>query len=114
HRPVPPTAPGQAPQALGPTAAQNLLFALSDLRNTQNNLMSVWLNYLASRMRLYREMGIMRLDDRGLWIDEPLEQALRLTASREAMPPDVPVEWLAQDGFTGPRSEAENDERQPN
>jgi hypothetical protein len=26
NRPVPPTAPGQAPQALGPTAAQNLLF----------------------------------------------------------------------------------------
>jgi outer membrane protein TolC len=95
NRPVPPTAPGQAPQALGPTAAQNLLFALSDLRNTQNNLMSVWLNYLAERMRLYRELGIMQVDDQGLWLDEPLEKTLRLITKRESLPPDVPGEWLS-------------------
>jgi len=92
NRPVPPTAPGQAPQALGPTAAQNLLFALSDLRTTQNNLMSVWLNYSAERMRLYRELGIMRLDDRGIWIDEPVEKTV---AQREQFPPEVPGEWLS-------------------
>ncbi len=95
NRPVPPTAPGQAPQALGPTAAQNLLFALSDLRNTQNNLMSVWLNYLAGRMRLYRELGVMRLDDQGIWIDEPLEKALGAVATKEPLPPEVPGEWLS-------------------
>jgi hypothetical protein len=93
NEPVPPAAPGQAPQALGPTAAQNLLFALSDLRNTQNNLMSVWLNYQATRMMLYREMGIMRLDDQGIWIDEPLEKALADLAKAEPLPPPVPDEW---------------------
>ncbi len=94
NRPVPPAAPGQAPQALGPTAAQNLLFALSDLRSTQNNLMSVWLNYLAERMRLYRELGIMRPDDQGLWIDEPLKKAMPVIAKNEPLPPGVPGEWL--------------------
>jgi len=96
NRPVPPAAPGQPAQALGPTAAQNLLFALSDLRNTQNNLMSVWLNYLAERMRLVRELGIMRLDDRGLWIDESLDEGLRVAVSNDPLPPAVPRDWLAQ------------------
>ncbi len=126
NRPVPPAAPGQAPQALGPTAAQNLLFALSDLRNTQNNLMSVWLNYHSERMRLYREMGIMRLNDRNLWIDEPLGESLRVAASAARLPPDVPDEWLAiasavdgettrapagsgESGFGPDESEARND-----
>jgi hypothetical protein len=98
NKPVPPTAPGQAPQALGPTAAQNLLFALSDLRTTQDNLMSVWLNYLARRMRLYRELGILRIDDQGLWIDEPLETALEGIAGKEPLPPAVPGEWLSLAG----------------
>ena len=93
NRPVPPAAPGAAPQALGPTAAQNLLFALSDLRTTQNNLMSVWLNYLAERMRLYRDLGIMQIDEKGLWIDEPLQSSLMARA--EPPPPEVPSEWIA-------------------
>jgi hypothetical protein len=124
NKPVAPPAPGQPPQALGPTAAQNLLFALSDLRNTQDNLMSVWLNYLAQRMRLYRELGIMRLDDKGLWIDEPLDQALRANAKKEALspsllrtesasaakeplPPEVPGEWLSMGGASGGDQPAE-------
>jgi outer membrane protein TolC len=131
NRPVPPSAPGQAPQALGPTAAQNLLFALSDLRNTQNNLMSVWLNYLAQRMVLYRELGIMKLDDRQLWIDEPLRQAIQSATGQEPLPPEVPGEWYAMAGIpavgapslpaderagTDPRnrSETTHDQRRPN
>ncbi len=111
NKPVPPTAPGQPAQALGPTAAQNLLFALSDLRNTQNNLMSVWLNYLAERVRLYRELGIMRLDDEGMWIDEPLESALAGPEDGEPPAPDVPSEWLtlAGDGAGPPGAAPETE-----
>ncbi|MEX2288586.1 MAG: hypothetical protein WD648_15925 [Planctomycetaceae bacterium] len=94
NAPVPAALPGQPPQALGPTSAQNLLFALSDLRNTQNNLMSVWLNYLAARMRLYRELGVMRLDERGVWIEEPLEMAVRATQLECPLPPSVPDGWI--------------------
>ncbi|MGE3315110.1 MAG: hypothetical protein AB7O26_08320 [Planctomycetaceae bacterium] len=94
NRPVPPSVPGQPPAQLGPTAAVNLLTALSDLRNTQNNFMSVWLNYEATRMLLLRELGVMRLDENNVWIDEPLDQALRAAASDYTLPPEVPPVWL--------------------
>lgn len=90
----PDVAAGQA-QQLGPTAALNLLTALSDLRNSQNNFMSVWLNYYGTRMILVRELGLMELDDRGMWIDRPLDELLA-TCSREVvpLPPAVPDAWI--------------------
>ncbi|MHC4167417.1 MAG: TolC family protein [Planctomycetota bacterium] len=57
YAPVRPPQPGQRPAQFGPTAATNLLTALSSLRNTQNNFLGVWLNYYAARMRLARELG---------------------------------------------------------
>jgi hypothetical protein len=68
--------------------------------------MSVWLNYLAERMRLYRELGVMRLDDRGMWIDEPLEDALAGVAKAEPLP-EVPPEWMAlsEEDHVDPKSE---------
>jgi hypothetical protein len=94
NKPVPPPAPGEAAAQFGPTAALNLLTALSDLRNTQNNFMSVWLNYYATRMRLMREMGVMQLDAEGRWIDAPLTVPERPSPEEIATPPAVPVEWL--------------------
>lgn len=94
NKPVPPPAPGQAAAQLGPTAALNLLTALSDLRNTQNNFMSVWLNYYATRMQLMRELGLMRLDAQGRWIDTPLSADPLPPPEEVAPPPAVPNEWL--------------------
>ena len=93
--------PGKTAAQLGPTAAQNLLTALSDLRNSQNNFMSVWLNYYARRMVLMRDLGVMKLDENGRWIDEPLEEALGNTETEEALPlpPAVPIEWLQEAGL---------------
>ncbi|MBM82465.1 MAG: hypothetical protein CMJ78_18020 [Planctomycetaceae bacterium] len=97
NQPVPPAQPGQLPQSFGPTAAQNLLFALSDLRNTQNNLMSVWLNHLATRMRLYRELAIMQVDEANLWNDIPLENAIiEAFGETEPLPPEVPDDVINQ------------------
>ena len=36
--------------------------------------MSAWLNHYETRMMLYRDLGIMELDDEGMWIDRPLER----------------------------------------
>jgi len=94
NKPPPAPQPGQPTTQLGPTAAFDLLTALSDLRSSQNNVMSVWLAYHAARMRLARELGTMRLDDRGIWIDEPLEEAERVTAAEAPLPPAVPEVWL--------------------
>ncbi len=106
NRPLPPPPPGQPPLQFGPTAATSLLTALSDLRNTQNNFMSVWLNYYAARMRLARELGIMTLDEQGHWIDDPVRSAnIREAIEGELpevdrniedlpLPPAIPVEWI--------------------
>jgi hypothetical protein len=72
YAPVTPPQPGQPVAPFGPTAAQNLIQSLSSLRNTQNTFMSVWLSYYATRMRLSRELGVMTVDQDGIWIDEPI------------------------------------------
>jgi hypothetical protein len=94
NEPVPPPAPGQAAAQFGPTAALNLLTALSDLRNTQNNFMSVWLNYEATRMVLLRELGVMVIDETGKWVDTPIDQIERIDGELLPDPPPVPEAWL--------------------
>ena len=100
NAPVPPPAPGQRPAQFGPTAATSLLTALSDLRNTQNNFMSVWLNYHAARMRLARNLGLLQLDENGKWIDQPLPKFGpdgRIEGYDEdstEIPPELPAEWI--------------------
>jgi hypothetical protein len=98
NEPPPPAQPGAAAQQLGPTAALDLLRALQDLRDTQDNFMSVWLNYYAARMTLARDLGIMQLDARGLWIDQPIVAADWLCEDNCPVPPAVPLEWLNQAG----------------
>jgi outer membrane protein TolC len=100
-----------------PTAVNNLLGALSDLRNTQNNFMSVWLNYYATRMQLYRELGVMELDERGAWVDRPIEEYRILPGDACPLPPEVPVEWLRDAGLhpggEGGETPAQPELRQP-
>ena len=100
-----PPAPGQ-PALLSPTATQDLLSALAALRESQNNFMSVWLAYYSGRMQLMRDLGVMRIDDKGLWVDEPLEKALEEARKHpSALPPAVPEAWLkqAEDGLESVR-----------
>ncbi|MEX0585306.1 MAG: TolC family protein, partial [Pirellulales bacterium] len=94
NRPIPPAQPGQPAVALGPTVAQDLLFALTDLANAQNSMMSVWIAYEANVMRLHRELGIMQLDDNGLWIDTPIFAAERTTSAEMPLPPELPQSWI--------------------
>lgn len=94
NRPLPSPEPGAAPNTFGPTAVQNLLSALSDLSNAQNNFMSVWLNYYAGRMLLMRDLGVMLLDEEGRWIDVPLDEILdRESYAQNELPPAIPNEW---------------------
>lgn len=86
--PRPPAAPGEPAVMFGDTAALDLLNSLSDLRNTQNNFMSVWLNHYATRMVLERDLGVMDLDEDGRWIDR--SQELPQPADFEELPPPIP------------------------
>ena len=96
NEPVPPPEPGQPAAQFGPTAALNLLGALSDLRSTQNNFMSVWLNYYANRMVLVRDLGIMVVDEEGRWIDQSLPDAgILYEGEGDEMlpPPPIPTDF---------------------
>lgn len=95
NRPLPVPVPGEPPPTFGPTAVQNLLLALQDLSNVQNNFMSVWIAHYAERMGLMRDLGIMELDERGRWIDRPLGEVLaEIGCNAETqLPPDVSSEY---------------------
>jgi hypothetical protein len=66
------------------------------LRNTENNFISIWINFWADRMRLLRELGLMQIDDTGVWIEESVEDAVRRAGFQAdmPMPPEVPAQWL--------------------
>jgi outer membrane protein TolC len=65
-------AAAQSQQAAANAAAltQQLLSAQTLLLQAQNNLYTVWVNYLIARMTLYRDLERLPLDLRGVWIDE--------------------------------------------
>jgi outer membrane protein TolC len=93
NTPPPPLPPGARAQ-INPTTAINLLSAQSSLQNSQNAFLAAWLNYYAARLRLYRELGIMKLDQDGRWIETSLDD-LGVSAplngeGTETLPPMVP------------------------
>lgn len=113
NEPPPAPQPGQPTVQLGPTAALNLLTAMNDLQSTQNNFMSVWLAYQATRMRLARDLGIMELDANEMWIDQPLSDADRASAEELPLPPAVPEEWIKELESSGPSVKPEEDTSPP-
>lgn len=52
------------------TATLQLLQAQRGLPQAQNNLYTTWINYLITRMELYRDLELMQIDSRGVWIDD--------------------------------------------
>jgi len=63
-----PPRPGEVSQ-LSSTTARDLITALTDLLNVQNEFLSVWVNYEVQRLALDFGLGTMELDHRGIWID---------------------------------------------
>ena len=60
--------PGQG-SSLGPTAARDVVTALSGLLSAQNDFVSVWVDNEVQRLNLNIDMGTAQLDACGLWID---------------------------------------------
>ena len=52
----------------------NLLNAIRSVLDAQNNLIQFWVNYEANRLNIHRDMGIMQLDERGVWLDDHYQQ----------------------------------------
>ena len=88
-----PLAPGQPMQPggesqFGDTVARDLVNALIDLLNVQNDFLSVWVDHEVQRLRLDFELGTMELDPNGLRIEH--EQPLRTFLAN--LPNTVPFE----------------------
>jgi hypothetical protein len=67
-----PAGPGQLAEGgedFGATTARDMVDALSDLQNAQNDFLSVWVNYEVQRLSLDFDLGTMQIDGNGLWID---------------------------------------------
>lgn len=59
------------PQVGDPAAlTQQLLNTQSSLLGAQNDLYNTWIGYLTNRMYFFRDLGTIRFDNRGVWIDD--------------------------------------------
>src|SRR4051794_18269840 len=82
-RPVSASLPGQPTQPggqsqLGGTLARDLVTAIIDLLNVQNDFLSVWVDHEVQHLNLDYDLGVMELDARGVRIEhnQPLKTFL--------------------------------------
>jgi hypothetical protein len=54
----------------GQAFTQALLTAQSGLYRAQLQMLTIWITYLNTRLQLYRDLELMPLDFRGVWIDD--------------------------------------------
>jgi hypothetical protein len=59
----------EATEQFNNTTARDLVQALGDLLNAQNDLLSVWVNNRVQRLNLELDLGVMLLDNEGLRVD---------------------------------------------
>jgi hypothetical protein len=103
-RPVPAVAPGQPTQPggqsqFGDTVARDLVNALIDLLNVENDFLSVWVDHEVQNLSLDFLLGTMELDGRGVRIEhnQPLRTYLtQLPCTTPWEEPD-PCEFLRCD-----------------
>jgi hypothetical protein len=125
-RPVAPSAPGTPTQPggesqFGPTAARDLVNALIDLLNVQNDFLSVWVDHTVQTINLDFELGTMELDYRGVRIEH--EQPLKTYLTESPNPPvcELPdscapafmKETKAEETHALPEAPPPGDERKP-
>ncbi|HZZ79803.1 MAG TPA: hypothetical protein VFE62_14895, partial [Gemmataceae bacterium] len=91
-----PPAPGET-TTFSNTFARDLLQALNDLLQAQNDFMSIWVNYEVQRISLDFDLGIMQLDERGVWIDRGNVDGDKLIEeyAQECEPEALPFRWQA-------------------
>lgn len=64
-----PPKPGET-SSFGDSFARDLIDALDNLLNSQNQIMSDWLEYEVMRMALNFALGTMKIDAAGMWVDD--------------------------------------------
>ena len=64
-----------------------LLNALNSVLGAQNRLIRNWIEYEGTRLNIYRDMGIMRIDPNGIWEDSYYQQGVKSVAPGSITPP---------------------------
>ncbi|MCA9022457.1 MAG: TolC family protein, partial [Planctomycetaceae bacterium] len=80
------------PAQAGRNQGLNLLNALSSILDAQNSLISNWVNYEQNRLNIYRDMGIMEIDENGIWKDDFYQHRagrIRPTNEHRQPPPET-------------------------
>ena len=65
---------GKRPGNKGMQQGLNLSRALDNILDVQDDLIDRWVEYETARLQLFRDMGTMRLDERGFWVDDFYQQ----------------------------------------
>lgn len=61
-------------------SGQNILTGLRNILQAQNQLIAIWTNYESARLDIFRDMDVMVIDERGIWLDN-FYQNEKLSAS---------------------------------
>ncbi len=90
---------------------RDLLTSLQGLLAAKNNLISNWIDYKTAKIRLFVDLELLYLDDRGKWINEKsgLDQldSGRVTLDAGRLNPSMPQFWSSP---SGEAMETETDE----
>jgi hypothetical protein len=68
--PVPSGQPAPDTATRAAALTTQLINAQNSLYQAQFNMTTFWISYLNTRLQLYRDMELMPLDYRGVWIDD--------------------------------------------
>ena len=106
ERSTAPSTTGTSGGSGGGNSGLNLLQALNSVLSAQNNLIQIWADYETNRLNIHRDMGIMQIDEQGVWIDDYYQsrfpaQPLNLP-NTTATPVNVPAPAPADTSADGP------------
>jgi outer membrane protein TolC len=73
-----------------------LLTALDAVLGSQNRLIEIWVNYEQSRLNIYRDMGIMEIDEKGIWTDAFYQNKSPVELPAELEPPTTTLDQPPQ------------------
>ncbi|MFZ5829716.1 MAG: TolC family protein [Planctomycetota bacterium] len=87
-----PPAVGATRSSLGSTTVRDLVQAYSGLLSAQDGIVNAWVGYETDRMNLVLDMGVMQLDQNGMWIDPgPVLGEEARTRKSSSRPEEVPL-----------------------
>lgn len=91
----------------------NLQRALSTLLSAQNQLIQVWTNYERNRLNIYRDMGIMEIDEDGMWVDPFYRSLLNVNEANDenSIQNENTIRPLEHLGSTGDRLDGDRRSR---